>query len=272
MVSSVSIVPMPTALAGICFDAYGTLFDFAPLREEIEAHVGGGAGDAFVQRLVTWTWHLTAADRWLPFTDVARHALQDCAAAHGSRLDPGTAAALVSRLSQLPLGDGAAEVIRALAPAQLAVLSNGSREGVAALLHNAGVAQQFLHLLGTDQVQRYKPAPQVYAMASVAFGVSSDRVLLVSANDWDVAGAAMAGLRTAWISGGRPPARMLGVGADIVVDQLAQLPDALADRGLIDFEPSGATIPGQPLPPGSDYFGQDKVVADTFPASDPPAY
>jgi len=53
------------------------------------------------------------------------------------------------------------------------------------------------------------------------------------------------------------------------VDSVAHLADALADRGLIDFEPGGSTVPGQPLPPGSDYFGQDKVVADTFPASDP---
>jgi FMN phosphatase YigB (HAD superfamily) len=159
-----------------------------------------------------------------------------------------------------------------LEPAQLAVLSNGSRDGLCALVHNAGVAQQFIHLLGADEVQRYKPAPQVYALPSMAFGVSSDRVLLVTANEWDVAGAATAGLRTAWIAKGRPQTRVLGVGADIVVESLDALPDVLADRGLIDFEPGGTTIPGRPHPPGSEYAGQDKVVADTFPASDPPAY
>jgi 2-haloacid dehalogenase len=267
-----SIVPSPTALAGICFDAYGSLFDFAPLHADIEQALGEGAGEAFVQRLGTWTWHITAGERWLPFTEIAHRALEACAVEHGVALDADTVQTLVSRLLQLPLRDGAAETIRTLAPAQLAVLSNGSRDGLAALLHNAGVAQQFLHLLGTEQVQRYKPAPQVYALASVAFGVSSDRVLHVSASDWDVAGAAMAGLRTAWLSYGRPQTRVLGVGADMVVETIADLPDALADRGLIGFEPGGTTIPGQPLPPGSDYFGQDKVVADTFPASDPPAY
>jgi 2-haloacid dehalogenase len=267
-----TIVPMPTALAGICFDAHGSLFDFRPLRAEIDETLGDGAGDAFVERLVTWTWHITAGERWLPFTEIARRALDACAADHGVTLAADTAGMLVSRLLQLPLRDGAAEAIRLLAPAQLAVLSNGSREGLAALLHNAGVAQQFLHVLGADQVQRYKPAPHVYALAPVAFGVSSDRVLLVSANDWDIAGAAMAGLRTAWLAYGRRQTRVLGVGADIVVDSLAELADALAHRGLIDFEPGGSTIPGQPLPPGSDYFGQDKVVADTFPASDAPAY
>jgi 2-haloacid dehalogenase len=267
-----SASPSPPALAGICFDAHGSLFDLSPLRREIDAVIGDGASAAFSQRLVTWTWHATASERWRPLDEIARHALQACAAERSLSLPDDEAARLASRMMQLPLLAGAGEAVRALQPAQLAVLSNGSRDGLAALVANAGVAQQFVHLLSADQVQRYKPAPQVYALPSMAFGVSSDRVLLVSANDWDVAGAAMAGLRTAWVSLGRPLAPMFGIDADVVVETLAELPDALADRGLIDFEPNGATIPGQPLPAGSDYWGQDKVVADSFPSSDPPAY
>lgn len=262
----------PTALAGICFDAYGSLFDLSPLLREIDETLGDGAGPSFQERAVAWTWHATASERWRSFDEIARHALQACAAEHSSGLSDEQLDTLVSRLVRLPLAPGAAEAVRALAPAQLAVLSNGSREGLCALVDNAGVAQQFAHLLGADEVQRYKPAPQVYALPSMAFGVSSDRVLLVSANDWDVAGAAMAGLRTAWISRGRPQVRVLGIAADIVVESLDALPDALADRGLIDFEPGGTTIPGRPHPSGTEYTGQDKVVADTFPASDPPAY
>jgi 2-haloacid dehalogenase len=262
----------PPALAGICFDAFGSLFDPAPLLRELDELLGEGSGAAFQRRLVASTWHVTASERWMPFDEVARHAMRSCALERGRTLGDDETARLASRLMQLPLAPGAAEAVRVLAPAQLAVLSNGSREGVAALVHNAGVAQQIAHLLGADQVQRYKPAPQVYALSSMAFGVSSDRVLLVSANEWDVAGAALAGLRTAWVSQGRRFTGMLGVHADLVVNSLDQLPDALAERGLIDFEPGGTTIPGQPMPPGTAYFGQDKVSADSFPASDPPAY
>ncbi len=262
----------PTALAGICFDAYGSLFDLSPLLREIDEVAGRGAGAAFQERVVAWTWHVTASERWRPFDEIARHALVASAAEQGTQLSEEQVTTLASRLVRLPLAEGALEAVNALAPAGLAVLSNGSREGVRALVNNAGVAQQLTHLLGADEVQRYKPAPQVYSLPSVSFGVSSDRVLLVSANDWDVAGAAMAGLRTAWVSRGRPETRVLGIGADIVVESLRDLPDALADRGLVDFEPSGATIPGRPHPPGREYAGQDKVSADSFPASDPPAY
>ena len=243
-----SASPSPPALAGICFDAYGSVFDLAPLEREVDAIIGRGAGATFSQRLVTWTWHATASERWRPHDEIARGALQACAAERSVPLWDDDVDRLAARLMQLPLLDGAREAVRALQPAQLAVLSNGSRDGLAALVANAGVAQHFVHLLSADQVQRYKPSPQVYALPSMAFGVSSDRMLLVSANDWDVAGAAMAGLRTAWVSLGRAPTRMFGISADVVVESLAELPDALADRGLIDFEPGGAILPGQPLP------------------------
>ena len=259
-------------LAGICFDAYGSLFDLSPLIDEVDTRVAEGAGAGFVERLVPWTWHAAAAERYRPLPEVARSALQAAARERGVQLDTPTAEALAARLHQLPLVPGAAEVLRALQPAQLALLGNGTAAGIQALVHNAGIAQHFLHLLAADQVRSFKPAPQVYALAPVAFGVSSDRILLVTANEWDVTGAQAAGLRTAWIAAGRRETRVLDASADVVVDSLDRLPDALADRGLIDFEPSGATIPGQPLPPGSPYTGQDKVSADSFPASDPPAY
>jgi 2-haloacid dehalogenase len=265
--------PVSTApLASICFDAFGTVFDLAPLLDEIDATIGPGGSEAFTARLVPWTWHATAADRYRPLPQIALAALRGAAREHGVRVDRTTEQRLVSRLQQLPPVPGAREVLRTLQPAQLALLSNGTAEGVTALATNAGVADCFLHLLSADQVRRFKPAPQVYALVPVAFGVSSDRVLMVSSNEWDVAGAHEAGLRTAWVSMGRRETRVLDVGADVVVDSLAALPDALADRGLIDFEPAGATIPGHPLPPGSAYTGHDKVSADSFPASDPPAY
>jgi 2-haloacid dehalogenase len=268
MGSTVATAP----LAGICFDALGTLFDLGPLLEEIDRRVAPGAGQGFAERLVPWTWLATAAGRYPPFPEVARSALLAAPRERHVTLRPDDAAELVSRLHRLPLAGGASEVVRALAPAQCALLSNGTEEGLKALVHNAGVAQHFVHLLSSDAVRLYKPAPQVYALASVAFGVSSDRVLLVTANEWDVAGAHEAGLRTAWIAGGRPETRVLDVPADLVVASLLDLPDALADRHLVDFEPGGTTIPGRPMPPGSAYTGQDKVSADSFPASDPPAY
>jgi 2-haloacid dehalogenase len=238
----------PAPLAGICFDAIGTLFDVEPLLDEIDARVARGVSDGFLYRLMPWTWLVTAAERYQPFNDVARSALLAAATERGAPLEDGTADELVARLDRLPLVQGGADVLRELQPAQLAVLSNSSEHCLQAMVQKAGVAQHLRHLLCSDHAARYKPAPQAYALISIAFGVSSDRVLMVSAHDWDIAGARMAGMRTAWISYGQRETPAVGVAADLVVDSLIALPDVLAQHGLIDFEPSGTAITGRPAP------------------------
>ena len=92
---------------------------------------------------------------------------------------------------------------------------------------NAGLGDCFEHLLAADRVKRYKPAPELYALAPQAFGAAAERVLLVSGNEWDVAGAAWAGLRTAWIARGRSYTPFLGVEPDLVAEDIRELPRTL---------------------------------------------
>lgn len=87
----------------------------------------------------------------------------------------------------------------------------------------AGLGERFEHLLAADRVERYKPAPELYALAPRAFGAAAERMLLVSGNEWDVAGAAWAGLRTAWIARGRSYTPFLGVEPDLVAEDVVEL-------------------------------------------------
>jgi 2-haloacid dehalogenase len=181
-------------LDGIAFDAFGTLFDLGELE------------DRFKRMVVPWTWHATAAGRFRPLPEIV--------AAAG--LDP-------ERFKSLPLYAGVADGLAALADTPLAVLSNGTREGLESLVRSAGLEDRFEHLLAADQVGRYKPAPEVYELAVRAFGSEPGRVLLVSGNEWDVAGAAQSGLGTAWLARGREPGWVLGVEPDLVIQEIAEL-------------------------------------------------
>jgi 2-haloacid dehalogenase len=128
-------------------------------------------------------------------------------------------------VKSLPAYADVADGLEALRGTPLAVLSNGTREGVEALVENAGLAGRFDHLLAADQAAAYKPAPEIYRLAASAFGSEASRVLLVSGNEWDVAGAAHAGLRTAWLARGREPSWVLGVEPDVIVQSIAELAD-----------------------------------------------
>ena len=179
---------------GIAFDAFGTLFDLGELE------------DAFRRTVVPWTWHVTASRRFRPLPEIVEAA----------GIDP-------ERVKSLPAYGDVAGGLDALRGTPLAVLSNGTLEGITALVHDAGLADRFDHLLAADQVEAYKPAPAIYDLAADAFGCGPERVLLVSGNEWDVAGGAQAGLRTAWLARGREPSWVLGVEPDVVIQAIADL-------------------------------------------------
>jgi 2-haloacid dehalogenase len=80
----------------------------------------------------------------------------------------------------------------------------------------------FDHLLVADSVKRFKPAKEVYALATEAFDAPAARVMLVSGHEWDAAGASMAGLQTAWIARGERCAPVRGIEPDV---QAADLPE-----------------------------------------------
>lgn len=199
----------------IAFDAFGTLFDLEALREPL----GDEVFEGFASRLVPWTWHATAAGAFRPLPDIARAAAEAAGAA-----DPD---AVVEGLQRLPAFEDVAPGLDALGPARLAVLSNGTSDGVRALVSNAGLESRFEHLLAADQAGRYKPAPELYALATKAFGVAADQVLLVSSNEWDIAGAAWFGMRTAWLGRGREPSWVMGTEPDLVLGSLTELAAAL---------------------------------------------
>jgi 2-haloacid dehalogenase len=201
----------------IAFDAFGTLFDLEALR----APLGEELYDAFYARLQPWTWFATAAGAYRPLPQLAEQALRSAAAANGA--DEQAAARRAERLTQLPLFPETEAALDSLSGERLAVLSNGTAGGLEELLANAGVRERFEHVLAADSVGRYKPAPEVYALGPDAFGVPAHEVVLVSGNDWDTAGAKLAGLRSAWVSRGRPLAPVLGMEPDYVVDDLSGL-------------------------------------------------
>ncbi len=220
-------------LAGIAFDALGTLFDMSALRtrtRQAAGHEGDELFAAFKNRLIPWTWHATASGAYLPMPELAAEAVQGAAREAGFPLERARADWIVEGLNELPLFDDARHGLEKLRATRipLAVLSNATSEAIGALVAHNGLDRTFDHLLVADSVQRYKPAPEVYALATSAFGAPADRVLIVSGHEWDIAGAAVAGMKTAWIARGEPFAPVRGVTPDIEARDLADPADRLS--------------------------------------------
>lgn len=213
--------------AAIVFDAFGTLFDLSALRtrtRQAASHEGDELFASFKTRLIPWTWHVTSTGAYEPFPAVAAKAIMGAAREAHFPIERATADWIVEGLRELPAFDDVEPGLQQLADAgfPLAVLSNGTEDGVRAVVANAGLTDRFAHLLVADSVRRFKPAAEVYALATSAFDVPAGEILFVSGHEWDVAGAAVAGMQTAWLARGETCAPMLGHEPGI---EAADLPD-----------------------------------------------
>jgi 2-haloacid dehalogenase len=215
-------------LDGIAFDAFGTLFDLSALRtrtRQAASHEGDELFASLKDRLIPWTWHLTASGGYTPFPELASLAVQAAGREAGLRLERSRCDWIVEGMKELPMFDDVKRGLDRLRQARipLAVLTNGTTEGIEALVAHNGLEGVFDHLLVADSVKRYKPAPEVYGLATAAFGAPADRVMLVTGHEWDVAGAARAGLRTGWLARGERFTPVLGQDADVEAPDLPGL-------------------------------------------------
>jgi len=109
----------------------------------------------------------------------------------------------------------------------LAILSNGSPAMLASVLAHTSLTGHFAHVLSVDAARAYKPDPRVYALAPAALGLPAERILFVSANGWDAAGAKACGFRVAWCNRAGHAPETHGPAPDLEVRSLDRLADAL---------------------------------------------
>ena len=85
---------------------------------------------------------------------------------------------------------------------RLAILTTLTMQTAEAQLIFAGLRDHFEQVISADEIQCFKPAPEVYQLAARRLGMETEQVRLVSAHDWDVTGALRAGCAAAFV--GRP--------------------------------------------------------------------
>jgi 2-haloacid dehalogenase len=83
---------------------------------------------------------------------------------------------------------------------RMVTLTNSTQNVVTQQLEHAGLAKYFETSISIDDVQAYKPQLDAYKLALRRVNVKAGQAMLIAAHGWDVAGAAAAGLQTAFIA------------------------------------------------------------------------
>ena len=133
----------------------------------------------------------------------------------------------------LPLVDGAVDAVSRLAGSfRLALASSSNRPLIDAVLAHAGLADLFEATVSSEEVERGKPAADVFREAARRLGINPAHCAAIEDSANGIRAAHTAGMRVIVIPNRRypPPADALVMG-DAVLDSLAELtPTVVAGR------------------------------------------
>lgn len=220
----------------LVFDAYGTLFDITgAARLAAATPEGATLADRWPLLAAEWrrkqleyTWQRAITGGHAPFDQVTAEAL-DWALEALNLADPALRTRLLALYDELPAFPEVSEVLTNLKSTgyRLAILSNGTPRMLASMTHAAGLEALMPDLLSVESVRVYKPDFRVYALVEPALGVKPAQVLFVSANGWDIAGAARFGFNTAWINRTGQPMDRLPQHPKYILRDLTEVPKCL---------------------------------------------
>ena len=207
---------MAKQIAGVVFDAYGTLLDIYAVEARLEA-LYPGKGRALSLRWrdkqIEYSRLRTMSGHYANFWSVTADALEYSCEFEKVTLTPAARDELMGIYERLPAHPEVAAALDKLhgRGLTLAVLSNGNEAMLHKALAAAGIEPLFAHVLSVERVRKFKTAPEAYQLGPDAFGAPVQNLVFVSSNGWDAAGAAWFGYRAFWINRAGAPLERLGV-------------------------------------------------------------
>lgn len=211
----------------IVFDAYGTLLNIASVDEQLVQLYGDKASiiaAKWRQKQLEYTWLRSLMMKYIDFKSVTEQALQyacNFAAVDLSKADFISLMKAYDHLKVYP--DVHTSIPRLSKNYRLAILSNATMD----MLENAAtfnnIRSHFEFIFSVNHIQKYKPIPDVYAMAEEGFSVEKSKILFLSSNTWDVAGAKAYGFKVAWVNRFNGFIEELDQKPDLVLESLEEL-------------------------------------------------
>ncbi|KAL8708804.1 MAG: hypothetical protein Q9220_006365 [cf. Caloplaca sp. 1 TL-2023] len=215
----------------IAFDLYGTLLSTESIAKELAKHFGQDQAEEIA---ATWrkyqleyTWRLNSMtsrflfsgadfiqmkDQYMPFSSVTRRSLDHTLSEHKVTLASTEVGSLMSAydsLSTFPDVPPALDSINSHPHITAVVFSNGTRQMVTNSVHHspdlAPYSKVFKDIITVEDVQKFKPHPDVYYHLAEAVGKGREQmgdVWLVSGNPFDIVGAKAVGMKACWLDRG----------------------------------------------------------------------
>ncbi len=215
----------------VFFDVNETLLDLKPLKASVSKALGDRSElvPLWFTTLLQYSLVTTVADRYSDFGVIGVACLRMVAKNQGIDLGEDAAKKAIAPLRSLPPHPDVAPALARLRDAKyrLVTLTNSSDAAVADQLKYAKLDELFEASLSVEGVGLHKPHAHVYRWAARRMGADVSECLLVAAHGWDVAGAAWAGMRAAFVARPGQQPFPLGPTPELTIATLTELADKL---------------------------------------------
>lgn len=187
----------------IGFDIYGTLIDTESTAAAVK-EIAGDKSDAFVamwrSKQLEYTFRRTAMSCYMPFPSCTADALDYCCALYNIEISPERRSIMLEQYTALPMFADVVDGLQILREKglKLFAFSNGIRSDLEKLLAYNGLTELLDGIVSVDEIGQFKPAPDVYRLFNERTGSLPADSWMVSSNPFDIIGAGVYGMNTAW--------------------------------------------------------------------------
>lgn len=186
----------------ILLDVYETLLDMSEAERRVNELLRSKWGYAiWFELFMQYCFVDNCIVQFNDFSSIARATMQMAARTLGVRCADDNVTEIMEVLKHLPLQSGVQEGLSQLHDLKfrIAALTNSPEHTVNDRMERTGLISYFETVLSAEHVGKYKPSIKVYDWAAKTLKLEPSQILLVSAHGWDIAGAANAGMRTAYM-------------------------------------------------------------------------
>ncbi len=190
-------------IKAIIFDAYGTLFDVNSAAEKCKEKIGN-KWESFANYWRTtqleYTWLRSLMKRHKDFWQITEDSLDK--SMKFFNIENSMKDELLNLYKILSPYPEVKETINKIKEKnlKLAILSNGTPDLLKELVQSNNLENIFDDIFSIEDVRIFKPDPKVYDIPVSKYKIEKNKIIFLSANTWDVAGAGNYGFNSVWVN------------------------------------------------------------------------
>lgn len=214
----------------ILFDVYETLLNMAEVEKLVNNILNNRLGYViWFELFMQYCFVDNCISKFNSFDSIARATMQMAAESMRRTVSKEDTNQLLEMLKHLPVHADVQEGLSLLKDQgfRIAALTNSPGHIIKARMERTGLISYFEMVFSAEEVQKYKPSPEVYQWTARNLQTVPGEILLVSAHGWDIAGAANANFLTAYMNKKNQMLYPLAPSPTIICKDLADLANEL---------------------------------------------